>query len=156
MSQPGPGDVRALVHCAGYAVADMGSRISATIPGTSLLDFSEVGGSNVDLEQYPSLFKGKQDLVEVFTDASWADDKRTRGSTTGAVIAVNANPVFWFSRTQKSIATSSAENEFIAAASGLQEGIYIQRLLWDELQDHALNGELEPDLTQATSVGSQD
>ena len=77
MSQPGPGDVRALVHCAGFAAGawDMGS-----IPSL-VLDFSEVGGSNVDLEQHPALFKGKQDLVEVFTDASWADDKRTRGST---------------------------------------------------------------------------
>ena len=67
----------------------------------------------------------RQEKVEVFTDSDWAGDqssKRMRHSVS------SARSVSSWSRSQKSIALSSCESEYMAAIGGAAEGIYVGRL----------------------------
>ena len=81
------------------------------------------------------LLQCNQDVIETFTDSDWATDKASRKSTSGGLICINANPVFYWSRTQRSVSTSSAEAEYIALAGGMQEGIWTQRV-WDFINQY--------------------
>ena len=73
------------------------------------------------------------ELVEVFTDSDWAGDQsncssRRRHSVSSAMIFLNGRAVTSRSRSQKSIALSSCESEYLAAVGGGAEGIHIGRL----------------------------
>ena len=68
-------------------------------------------------------------LLEVFTDADWAGDRSTRRSCSCAVFYLNGNYFFAVTRTQRSIALSSAESEFVAAVSAAADAVYVKRLL---------------------------
>ena len=68
-------------------------------------------------------------LLEVYTDADWAGDRSTRRSCSCAVFYLNNNYFFAVTRTQRSIALSSAESEFVAAVSAAADAIYVKRLL---------------------------
>ena len=72
--------------------------------------------------------------VEVFTDSDWAGDKsgpsRKRHSVSSAILCVNGRVVHSWSRSQKSIALSSCESEYLAAIGGAAEGLYVKRL-WE-------------------------
>ena len=77
-----------------------------------------------------------KDLVEAFTDADWAGDKSTgvrmRHSVSSAMVFVNGCLVTAWSRTQKSIALSSCESEYLASVGGGSEALYIAAL-WEFL-----------------------
>ncbi|CAL1127448.1 unnamed protein product [Cladocopium goreaui] len=71
--------------------------------------------------------------VEVFTDSDWAGDQsssttRRRLSVSSAVIFLNGRPVTSWSRSQRSIALSSCESEYLSAVGGAAKGLYIGRL----------------------------
>ena len=72
----------------------------------------------------------RHEKVEIFTDSDWAGDQsssttRRRHSVSSAM---NGRPVSSWSRSQKSIALSSCESEYMAAIGGAAEGIYVGRL----------------------------
>ena len=77
-----------------------------------------------------------KDLVEVFTDADWAGDKSTgsrrRHFVSSAMVFVNSRLVTSWSRTQKSIALSRCESEYLASVGGGSEALYIAAL-WEFL-----------------------
>lgn len=52
----------------------------------------------------------------MYSDADWASDKNNRKSITGAVGILYEGAIFWLSRKQKSVATSTAEAEYTAMA----------------------------------------
>jgi hypothetical protein len=62
-------------------------------------------------------------------DSDWAGDKYTRISTTGHVFYIDTMPISWLSKSQKSVACSSCEAEYIALSSAAQEGVYLLHLL---------------------------
>ena len=70
--------------------------------------------------------------VEAVSDSDWAGDKsntmRRRHSISSGMVFVNGRLVTPWSRTQKSIALSSCESEFLASASAGAEALYIGRL----------------------------
>ena len=71
--------------------------------------------------------------VEVFTDSDLAGDQsssttRRRLSVSSAMIFLNVRPVTSWSRSQRSIALSSCESEYLSAVGGAAEGLYIGRL----------------------------
>ena len=72
-------------------------------------------------------------LLQVFSDANWAGDRSTRKSSSCAQYFLNGNFFFSATRTQKSIALSSAESEFIAAVSASADGVYLKRMLQEVL-----------------------
>ena len=55
--------------------------------------------------------------MTAYCDSDWAGEKPDRRSTTGYIIYFGKTPIGWKSCSQKTVAKSSAEAEFIAAAT---------------------------------------
>ena len=64
-----------------------------------------------------------------YVDSDWAGCPDSRKSTSGYVLMLNGAAISWKSKRQSVVALSSAEAEFIAASSLVQEVIYVRRLL---------------------------
>lgn len=64
--------------------------------------------------------KGEKMLIG-YSDADWAGDKQSRKSVSGFISFYCGNPISWFSKKQSCVALSTAESEYIAAASSAQE-----------------------------------
>ena len=98
------------------------------VSSTSIGDSSPPSPSS---RVYASLESG-DDVVEAFTDADWAGDMSTqvrkRHSVSSALVYVNNRLICSWSRTQKSIALSSCESEYLSAVSGGAEALYVSRL----------------------------
>ena len=72
---------------------------------------------------------GPPSVLTAYVDADWAGDPDSRRSTTGYVLVLNGAAISWKSKRQTVIALSSAEAEFIAASSLVQEITYCRKLL---------------------------
>jgi hypothetical protein len=66
-----------------------------------------------------------------FSDSDHAGDIDDRRSTTGVLYYLGSSPVTWQSSKQKVVALSSCEAEYIAAANGACQGVWLARLLGD-------------------------
>ena len=64
-----------------------------------------------------------------YTDATWASDVVDRSSRSGCVVLLNSTPVAWFTKRQKSIATSSCESELVALSLAIIECIWLNNLI---------------------------
>lgn len=73
-------------------------------------------------------FGGAQPL-EGYTDSDYAGDKDTRRSTSGFVYMMHGGPISWRSKRQSTVAGSTAEAEYIAAAEAVKEGLWLRTLL---------------------------
>jgi len=74
--------------------------------------------------------KGNNELIG-FADADWAGCKESRKSTSGYIFKLAGAAISWKSKKQSTIATSSAEAEYIALFSATQEAIHLRNLLKD-------------------------
>jgi transposase InsO family protein len=83
------------------------------------------GSSQLRLE-----FDGNKPLQPVaFADADYANDIETRKSTTGYVVQSCGGPITWKSKIQPTVALSTTEAEYYAAAFCCQEICWIQECL---------------------------
>ena len=57
-------------------------------------------------------------VLDLYVDASFADDPISRNSTTGILLLLNNNPLVWISTKQKSVSTCSLEAELHALEKG--------------------------------------
>jgi len=64
-----------------------------------------------------------------FVDSDWAGDQKTRRSTSGVVVMVGSAIVTTSSRTQTTVALSSAEAELLAMTSGVVDLLFLRNLL---------------------------
>jgi hypothetical protein len=64
-----------------------------------------------------------------YADASFSGEATNSRSTTGWVFQVNGAAVSWTSKVQDCVALSTAEAEYIAAASAAQEAVYLRQVL---------------------------
>lgn len=71
------------------------------------------------------------DILTVYSDADYAEDKDTRKSTTGLCLMMNGAAISWSSRRQSTVASSTAEAEYTALFSASQECAYIRQVLSD-------------------------
>ncbi len=65
----------------------------------------------------------------IYTDANWAGCRKTRRSTSAGCVMIGRHCLKTWSKTQSTIATSSAESELYAATRGTQEGMGINTIL---------------------------
>lgn len=67
--------------------------------------------------------------VKGYSDSDWAGDITTRKSTSGYVFTMASGVIAWSSRKQASVATSTAEAEYVAAAMAAREALWLRQLL---------------------------
>jgi len=101
---------------------------------------------------FPQLSSGRELTLQVYTDADFANQKATytpdeeytvrnkvvmpvnthnspRKSVTGMITLLNGTPISWLSKQQPIIATSTQMAEYIAAAEGGKEALWLRSLL---------------------------
>ena len=70
-------------------------------------------------------------VIDTLTDANWARCKSSRRSTSGGVIMAGSHLIKFWSKTQATIALSSAESELIASVKEASESLGVMTLLED-------------------------
>lgn len=79
------------------------------------LKFTKCNNSDVNLVSY--------------VDADFANDPIDRKSTTGFIIKLNNNVIYWKSKKQNIVSLSSAESEYIALSSCITENLFLAQML---------------------------
>ncbi|WVZ58547.1 hypothetical protein U9M48_008813 [Paspalum notatum var. saurae] len=80
---------------------------------------------------------GRSDGLLGFSDSDVAGDVDGRKSTSGILFFLGGSPVSWQSTKQKVVALSSCEAEYITAATGACQAVWLARLL-AEIRDSAI------------------
>ncbi|KAK3876705.1 hypothetical protein Pcinc_018517 [Petrolisthes cinctipes] len=75
-------------------------------------------------------YNGSTDFVG-YSDADWAGDIKDRKSTSGYCFHLGGGPVSWSSKKQSCVALSTAEAEYMALASAIQEAVWLRKLAVD-------------------------
>ena len=85
---------------------------------------------------------GESKDIEVYCDSDFAGDIDTRRSTTGWLVKISGGCVSWASRIQPTVALSTTEAEYMAAAEAAKEAIWFKKLLEDvgiDMKKDAIN-----------------
>ena len=80
---------------------------------------------------YSLTFTGGDLSLTGYCDADYAGDTDTRRSTTGYVFVLGGGAITWQSKRQQTVAASTTEAEYMAAAAAVKEGLWLRKLLID-------------------------
>lgn len=69
------------------------------------------------------------EIIDCYVDADWAGDNLDRKSTTGFVIRLFGNVIYWKSRKQKSVTKASTFAEYVALSEAVSELKFVKELL---------------------------
>ena len=75
--------------------------------------------------------QNETDIIDVYADANWAGCKETRRSTSGGCIRIGEHTIKSWSKTQATVAKSSAESELYGIVKASCEGLGVATLLRD-------------------------
>jgi hypothetical protein len=87
-----------------------------------------------------------------YSDSDWAEDRATRRSTSGNVFLMAGGAISWASKRQATVAVSSTEAEYMAAAFAAKELIWLRQLLFD-LERQFIDPEEQNDLPATVLYG---
>lgn len=73
--------------------------------------------------------KADEDSIRAFVDSDFANDIVDRKSTTGFLIQVFGNTIFWNSKKQGIVSLSTCEAEYVAAAAATVEVKFVRNIL---------------------------
>jgi hypothetical protein len=104
-------------------------RYLSKYPGMGLFYGFQAGGNPRAFLDNTQITAVTAKHFRVYVDADFAGDTDTRKSTSGMFIAWGVHPIAWGSKLQSIVATSTTEAEFIAAATGAKEGLWLRKLL---------------------------
>jgi hypothetical protein len=90
------------------------------------------------------------DKLTIYSDANWAGDKKTRKSTSGGTIMWNGHYLKSWSKSQATVALSSAESELYACIKASSEGLGMISLLKDF--GITVEGEIRSDASAALGI----
>ena len=76
-------------------------------------------------------FKGSSTAMLGYSDADYAGDLDTRRSTTGYLFTMNGGAISWSSKRQPTVAVSTTEAEYMAAAQATKEALWLRKLRAD-------------------------
>ena len=107
-----------------YAVKELCRRMSAPTAG-DMKKLMRLGRYLVGKPRAVALFpwQATRAVQDVFTDANWAGCKASRKSTSGGAILLGSHVVRTWSKTQNTIAQSSAESELLAIVKAATEAL---------------------------------
>jgi hypothetical protein len=91
----------------------------------------------------------------VYADASYAEDRDDRKSTTGVIALVNGTAISWYSRKQPVTASSSTDAEIVATHTATQETRWLRKLI-RELKGESGATKLYEDNTATIQILSDD
>ena len=74
------------------------------------------------------MYRGNEALPGC-VDASWQEYIDGRRSTTSFIFTLNVGPISWASKRQSTVATSTAEAEYVVAAMATKEALWLRKLL---------------------------
>lgn len=81
--------------------------------------------------QYGINFGHNKLSLQGYCDADYAGDIDSRRSTTGYVFIMHGGAISWSSRLQPTVAVSTAEAEYMAAAHAVKEALWLRTLMAD-------------------------
>ena len=93
--------------------------------------------------------------INVYVDSDWAGCPTTRKSTTGFIVSLLGTTINYGSRTQATIALSSAEAELYAINTGATEALHIRSLLMELLNINKINIKIHTDLSSGKSMATR-
>ena len=93
--------------------------------------------------------------VDVYVDSDWARCATTRKSTSGFVTKFMGAAIHFGSRTQSTIALSSAEAELYAINTGATEALHIRSFLTEALNKKKVNIRIHTDSSSGKSIATR-
>jgi hypothetical protein len=120
---PRHGHMEALIRCFAYIKEHLQSRL---VIDPQERDWNQVNWVSKDWNRfYPDINgevlpadmpepRGNSIQINLFCDASHANDLKTRRSTTGFIFLLNVTPIQWYSKRQNTIEGSTFGSEFVA------------------------------------------